>query len=30
MNKELTQLRINGRTHELAVQPNGLLLDVLR
>jgi carbon-monoxide dehydrogenase small subunit len=30
MNKELTQLRINGRTHELAVQPNSLLLDVLR
>jgi carbon-monoxide dehydrogenase small subunit len=30
MKKELTELRINGRTHELAVQPNSLLLDVLR
>jgi len=30
MKKELIELKINGRTHELAVEPNALLLDVLR
>jgi len=30
MKKELIQLRVNGRTHELAIAPNALLLDVLR
>jgi carbon-monoxide dehydrogenase small subunit len=30
MKKELIELRVNDRTHELAVQPNSLLLDVLR
>jgi len=30
MKKELIELRVNGRTHELAVEPNALLLDVLR
>ncbi len=30
MKKELIELRINGRTHELAIEPNRLLLDVLR
>lgn len=30
MRKELIELRVNGRTHELAVLPNSLLLDVLR
>ena len=30
MKKELIELRVNGRTHELAVEPNQLLLDVLR
>lgn len=30
MKKQLIELRINGRTHELAVEPNKLLLDVLR
>ena len=30
MKKELIELRVNGRSHELAVQPNSLLLDVLR
>jgi carbon-monoxide dehydrogenase small subunit len=30
MKKELIELRINGRTHELAIEPNQLLLDVLR
>ena len=30
MKKELIELRINGRTHELAAEPNALLLDVLR
>ena len=30
MKKELIELRINGRTHELAIEPNSLLLDVLR
>jgi aerobic-type carbon monoxide dehydrogenase small subunit (CoxS/CutS family) len=28
--KELIELRINGRRHELAVEPSKLLLDVLR
>jgi aerobic-type carbon monoxide dehydrogenase small subunit (CoxS/CutS family) len=28
--KELIELRVNGRTHELAIEPNALLLDVLR
>src|SRR5882724_10850683 len=30
MKKELVELRINGLTHELAIEPNALLLDVLR
>src|SRR2546421_960578 len=30
MKKELIELRVNGRTHELAIEPNALLLDVLR
>ncbi|HYX70379.1 MAG TPA: (2Fe-2S)-binding protein [Terriglobales bacterium] len=30
MKKELVELRINGRTQELAIEPNQLLLDVLR
>ncbi len=30
MKKTLIELRVNGRTHELAVEPNKLLLDVLR
>ena len=30
MKKALLELKINGRTHELAVEPNKLLLDVLR
>lgn len=30
MKKELIQLRVNGRTHELAIEPSKLLLDVLR
>ena len=30
MKKELITLRVNGRTHELAVEPSKLLLDVLR
>jgi carbon-monoxide dehydrogenase small subunit len=30
MKKELITLRVNGRTHELAVEPSRLLLDVLR
>jgi carbon-monoxide dehydrogenase small subunit len=30
MKKELIELRVNGRDHELAVAPNRLLLDVLR
>jgi aerobic-type carbon monoxide dehydrogenase small subunit (CoxS/CutS family) len=30
MKKELIELRINGRAHELAIEPNKLLLDVLR
>jgi carbon-monoxide dehydrogenase small subunit len=28
--KELIELRVNGRTHELAVEPSKLLLDALR
>lgn len=28
--KELIELRVNGRTHEVAVEPSALLLDVLR
>jgi len=30
MKKELIELRVNGRMHELAIEPNALLLDVLR
>ena len=30
MNKELIELRVNGRRHELAVEPSKLLLDTLR
>ena len=30
MKKELIELHINGRAYELAVEPNQLLLDVLR
>src|SRR5260370_13495598 len=30
MKKELIELRVNGRPHELAVEPSALLLDVLR
>jgi aerobic-type carbon monoxide dehydrogenase small subunit (CoxS/CutS family) len=30
MKKELIELRVNGRTYELAVSANALLLDVLR
>jgi len=30
MKKDLIELHVNGRTHELAVAPNQLLLDVLR
>ena len=30
MKKVLLELKINGRIHELAVEPNKLLLDVLR
>jgi carbon-monoxide dehydrogenase small subunit len=30
MKKELAALTINGLTHELAIEPNALLLDVLR
>ncbi len=30
MKKELIELRVNGRAHELAIEPNKLLLDVLR
>jgi carbon-monoxide dehydrogenase small subunit len=30
MKKELIELRVNGRRHELAIEPNQLLLDVLR
>lgn len=30
MKKELVELRVNGRPHELAIEPSALLLDVLR
>jgi carbon-monoxide dehydrogenase small subunit len=30
MKKALIQLRVNGRSHELALEPNRLLLDALR
>src|SRR5207302_5598158 len=30
MKKELIELRVNGRNYEIAVEPNALLLDVLR
>lgn len=30
MKKELIDLQINGRSHELAIEPSALLLDVLR
>lgn len=30
MKKELIELRVNGRTHELALYPNAQLLDALR
>ena len=30
MKKQLLELRVNGRSHELAVEPNRLLLDTLR
>jgi aerobic-type carbon monoxide dehydrogenase small subunit (CoxS/CutS family) len=30
MNKELIELRVNGRKHELAVEPSKLLLELLR
>lgn len=30
MSKQLIKLRVNGESHELAVPPNKLLLDVLR
>src|SRR6202158_6179728 len=29
MKKELIELRVNGRTHELALQPSALLLEAL-
>jgi carbon-monoxide dehydrogenase small subunit len=30
MKKELVELKVNGRSHELAIHPSQLLLDVLR
>jgi aerobic carbon-monoxide dehydrogenase small subunit len=30
MKKELLELKVNGRTHEIAVEPSKLLLDALR
>src|SRR5215831_19676689 len=30
MKKELVELAVNGRKHELAIEPNQLLLDTLR
>jgi aerobic-type carbon monoxide dehydrogenase small subunit (CoxS/CutS family) len=30
MKKELVELKINGRSHELAIEPSRLLLDALR
>ena len=30
MKKEFVELKVNGRVHELAIEPSALLLDVLR
>ena len=30
MKKELVELRVNGRSHEIAIEPSKLLLDALR
>src|SRR5881275_1744284 len=30
MKRELIELRVNGRAHEIAIEPNQLLLDLLR
>jgi xanthine dehydrogenase YagT iron-sulfur-binding subunit len=30
MKKDLIEVRLNGRTHELALEPSTLLLDALR
>ncbi len=30
MKKQLLELRVNGRSHEIAIEPNRLLLDALR
>lgn len=30
MKKQLIELRVNGRSHEVAIEPNRLLLDALR
>ena len=30
MKKQLIELRVNGRSHEIAIEPNRLLLDALR
>src|SRR5437879_7516543 len=30
MNKELIEIRVNGRMHEVAVEPSALLLDMVR
>src|SRR5881409_2002430 len=30
MKKQLLELRVNGRSHELAIEPNAVLLDALR
>jgi len=30
MKKQLLELRVNGRLHEIAIEPNRLLLDALR
>ncbi len=30
MKKQLLELRVNGRSHEMAIEPNRLLLDALR
>src|SRR6202158_1618283 len=30
MKKQLLELRVNGRSHEIAIEPNQLLLDALR
>jgi len=29
MKKELVELRVNGRDHEIAIEPSTLLLDAL-